>query len=110
MADELDTIVYVTNEELDVPMTVQNLLGMLHSAPQFSDAIIKQTFDLLNLPMPKQNAQPPQQPPQGGVPVPVPGMPPATPTGMPPMPNAPDAVRAAPTMTKIATRSNVPQR
>ena len=113
MADELDTVVYVTNEELDVPMTVQNLMGMLHTAPQYSDAIIKQTFDLLNLPMPKVNAAPPMQPGAPGAPGgAMPGMPAASPTGMPPLP--PGMPMGAPpmpkTMTAAATRANVPQR
>lgn len=65
--DEIDTEVYVTNEDLDVTTTVSNLMTMMQAAPQYSDAIVKQTFDLLGLGQPKANQQPmlPQGAPQG---------------------------------------------
>lgn len=66
MAEELDTQVYVTNEEMDMAVTVQNLLTMLQAAPEYRDAIIRQTFDLMGLDLP--------QLPQQGAPA-IPGMP-----------------------------------
>lgn len=87
MAEQLDTIVYVTNEEMDVPMTVQNLVQMMQIAPQYSDDLVKQTFDLLNLPVPKQNQQP-AQPPQ------IQGAPPAGAQGQP-LPPPPPGIGAA---------------
>ena len=53
IASEQYTKVFVTNEEMDVSVTIQNLLNMLRVAPQFQEAIVKQTFDLMGLPMPK---------------------------------------------------------
>lgn len=68
IASQLQTKFYVTNEDLDTTVTVQNLLNMLNVAPQFSDSIVKQAFDLMGLAQPKQNPQ--QQMPQGQ---PIPG-------------------------------------
>jgi len=67
MADELETQVYVTNEEMDVNVTVQNLLSMLQAAPEYRQAIIAQTFDLMGLQEPKLQPQVPiqGQQPQG---------------------------------------------
>jgi hypothetical protein len=72
IAEELDTQVYVTNEEMDVSVTVQNLINMLNVAPEYKDAIIRQTFDLMGLSIPR----PPQQLPQAQMP-PMPGGAPA---------------------------------
>ncbi len=54
MAEELETKVFVTNEEMDISVTIQNLLSMLQTAPEYRDQIIAQTFDLMGLPPPKQ--------------------------------------------------------
>lgn len=70
VASELETEVFVTNEEMDVAVTVQNLINMLNVAPEYKDAIVKQTFDLMGLPEPRT----PRQAPQMG----VPGLAPAT--------------------------------
>lgn len=76
MADQLETKVYVTNEEMDVAVTVQNLINMLRVSPQFQEPIVKQVFDLMGLAQPKT----PQMPGQMGVPSPfgqpggIPGM------------------------------------
>lgn len=80
IAHELDTEIYVTNEEMDVAVTVQNLISMLNFAPEYKEAIVKQTFDLMGLSMPAQSqqAQQPQgpQPQPGAQPLPMPhGMP-----------------------------------
>lgn len=69
ISKELETQFYVTNEEMDVSVTVQNLLAMLPAVPEYRDAIVKQTFDLLGLGQPKQNAQPQQQTQGGGNPI-----------------------------------------
>lgn len=74
VADQLETEVYITNEEMDVAVTVQNLINMLNVAPEFREAIVKQTFDLMGLPVP-------QLPRATAAPVPMPGMP-----GMAPVP------------------------
>lgn len=68
IADELETICYVTNEEMDIAVTVQNLINMLNVAPEYKDAIVKQTFDLMGLPEPKTPPAPAQAP--GLAPVP----------------------------------------
>ncbi len=71
MAEELFTKVYVTNEEMDVAVTIQNLMTMLQAAPEYRQDIISQTFDLMGLqapkaqPMPQQPGQQPQGQPQG---------------------------------------------
>lgn len=53
VADQLETVIFVTNEEMDVAVTVQNLINMLNVAPEYREAIIKQTFDLMGLPEPR---------------------------------------------------------
>ena len=68
VADELDTKVKITNEDLDSSVTVQNLLTMLQLAPEYKDGIVKQVYDLLGLeqpatPKPQQPAQMPMQQP-----------------------------------------------
>lgn len=65
IATQLDTKFYVTNEDLDTTVTVQNLISMLNLAPEYKDATVKQIYDLMGLAQPRQNAQPQQQPQQG---------------------------------------------
>lgn len=77
MIEQLDTEVYVSNEEMDVALTVQNLLGMLPLAPEYKEDIVRQTYDLLGLSQPKQNRQQMQNPMQ-------PGTPPGGAPGLPP--------------------------
>jgi hypothetical protein len=50
--------VYVTNEKLDVPVTVQNLLTLLQLAPEYKDDTVREVYDLLGLkrPVAKQSA------------------------------------------------------
>lgn len=55
IASSLDSIFYITNEDLDTSVTVRNLLDMLKIAPNYSDATIKQIYDLMGLDMPKPN-------------------------------------------------------
>lgn len=62
VAEGLETEVYVTNEQMDVAVTLQNLISMLQAAPEYHDAIIKMAFDLMGLPQPAQPQQQPQQP------------------------------------------------
>lgn len=64
VAEELETKMYVTNEEMDVNVTIQNLMTMLQVAPQYSDQIIQQTVDLMGL-APLKTPQQPQMPQQG---------------------------------------------
>lgn len=74
ITDELETEVYVTNEEMDVNVTIQNLITMLQAAPEYREAIVKQAFDLMGLgqlpkatpaPASAQPGQPGQPPPPG---------------------------------------------
>ena len=64
IADQLDTKFYVTNEDLDTTVTVQNLISMLNVAPEYREATVKAIYDLMGLPQPKQN-QMPQESAQG---------------------------------------------
>lgn len=66
IASQLETQVFVTNEQMDVGVTVQNLISLIPAAPEYKDAIVKQTFDLLGLPEPK--APKPQVMPGQGIP------------------------------------------
>lgn len=63
ISEQLGTRFYVTNEDLDTTVTVQNLISMLNLAPEYKDATVKQIYDLMGLPQPKANPQP-QIPPQ----------------------------------------------
>lgn len=69
VAEGLDTRVNITNEELDVSVTIQNLLQMMQLEQQDPAAMMetkKQIYDLMGLQMPKMApAQP--QPIPGGV-------------------------------------------
>lgn len=69
VAKQLVTKMAVTNEEMDVSVTVQNLLSLAKVAPQYADQIVREAFDLMGLPQPKKPQM--MQPPQGG-PIPSP--------------------------------------
>lgn len=71
IADQLYTQVYVTNEEMDVAVTIQNLLALNQSAPQYADQNVKEIYELMGLPQPKQPQLPPGMPPQGAMPSPL---------------------------------------
>lgn len=86
IVDEIDTQVYVTNEDLDVTTTVQNLVTMMQAAPEYRDALVKQTFDLLGLGQPKAT---PQQQPQGA------------PGGQPPQPQPQPTVGRSPALQAL---------
>lgn len=60
IAKNVETRVYMTNEKLDVPVTVQNLLTLLQVAPEYKDDTVKEIYDLLGLrrPSSKQMEQP----------------------------------------------------
>lgn len=78
IASELETQMVVTNEEMDISVTVQNLLQMAQIAPQYAEQIVQQAVDLMGLApfkQPQQGMQPqqqPGQPPQPGQPSPLP--------------------------------------
>lgn len=73
IADELETQMYVTNEEMDVSVTVQNLLQEAQIAPQYADQLVNMANDLMGLPPLKKVAQPlPQQGQAQGLPSPLP--------------------------------------
>lgn len=73
IASDLETQMYVTNEEMDVSVTVQNLLAMLQAAPEYKDQIIQQAVDLMGL---SPFKTPPQQPmaQPGAQPSPIPNL------------------------------------
>lgn len=74
VASQLETKMYVTNEEMDVSVTVQNLLTLSQVAPQYADQIAQMTAELMGLSpfkKPQQQALPPGTP-QGGQPSPLP--------------------------------------
>lgn len=67
IANNLESIFYITNEDMDTAVTVQNIISMLKLAPNYSDALVRQAFDLMGLDMPKANEQQMgTQPQQGG--------------------------------------------
>lgn len=78
MAKGLYSRFVVGNEEIDVNVTIQNLISMLSAAPQYQDAITKEVFDLMGLAQPPLPPQPQQQPQgaPGGLQAPI-----ATPQG-----------------------------
>ena len=84
IANELETEVYVTNDEMDISVRIQNLISMLNFAPEYKDAIVKQTFDLMGLNMPATQQQP-QQMNAGNTQIP---MPPSAQGGVVPLPNS----------------------
>lgn len=47
--DEYDVQVYVTNEEMDKPSMVQNLIQTLQLAPEFRENILRQLYDVMGL-------------------------------------------------------------
>lgn len=74
IASELETKMVVTNEEMDISVTVQNLLAMAPIAPQYADQIVQQAVDLMGLApfkQPQQQMMQPQGAPQG-MPSPLP--------------------------------------
>jgi hypothetical protein len=73
IASQLDTRVYVTNEDLDTTVTVQNLISMLNIAPEYKDSTVNQIYDLMGLPRPKKMQ--PQMPPEALQGSPQQGMP-----------------------------------
>lgn len=65
IAEELETQMYVTNDEVNTSVQIQNLMTMLQLAPQYSDQIISMAADLMGMPPFKQPTQQMQnQPPQ----------------------------------------------
>jgi hypothetical protein len=61
MVKGLETQFYVTNEEMDIAVTVQNIMQLLQAAPQYSDQLVKQAVDLMGL----SPLKTPQQPQNG---------------------------------------------
>lgn len=61
IAKNVETRVYMTNEKLDVPVTVQNLLTLLQVAPEYRDDTVKEVFDLLGLRRPSGKQENPEQ-------------------------------------------------
>lgn len=82
IADELETKMYVTNEEMDVSVTVQNLMTMMQIAPQYADQIVAQATDLMGLSPFKTPKPQPGMPPQGPTSPAQPSMPSPMTSGM----------------------------
>lgn len=61
IAKNIETRVYMTNEKLDVPVTVQNLLTLLQVAPEYRDDTVKEVYDLLGLRRPSNKQEMPQE-------------------------------------------------
>lgn len=70
ISEELLTECYVTNDEMDVSIVVQNLLTLTQVAPQYADQNVKQVYDLMGLPQPKTPQQPQMGQPGQGMPPP----------------------------------------
>lgn len=68
MTDQLETQVFVTNEQMDIAVTLQNLISMLSAAPEYKEAIVKQSFDLMGLPEPRLPRVVGASPIPGGIP------------------------------------------
>lgn len=94
MTDQVETEVYVTNEELDIAVTVQNLVSVLGVAPEYKDSIIRTVVDLMGLTgIPLQKEQPMMNQEMGGA-----------------MPQAAGLMEAnsAPSTPELTTEANVP--
>lgn len=65
ITDELETKMYVTNEEMDTSVTIQNLMSLMQATPQYADQIVQQAVDLMGLPPFKNPQQGMMQQPQG---------------------------------------------
>lgn len=92
IAGELETQMYVTNDEMNVAVTIQNLMTLMQVAPQYQDQLIQMTTDLMGLSPLKQPQMAPGQPQQGGAPQTSPqaqqgpqGMPQPSPQGLQPI-------------------------
>ena len=57
ITDNVDTKVYITNEEMDTGVMVNNLIQTLQIAPEYKEQTIKEIFNLMGLPEPKINKQ-----------------------------------------------------
>ena len=80
VAEHLDPKVVVTNEEIDVGVTINNLIQLMQIAPEYRESMIRDVYDLMGLSLPKVNAQPQGQPGQPQTP---PGQTPGVPMGQP---------------------------
>lgn len=60
IADNVFTQVQITNESMDVAVTLQNIINMIGAAPQYQEPLVKEAFDLMGLgqpPAPKMGMQ-----------------------------------------------------
>lgn len=58
IANSVYTKVYVTNEELDIGVTVQKLIDVMKISPKYAESLTKQVIDLLGLEQPRETPQP----------------------------------------------------
>lgn len=56
--DKFDVTVYVTNEEIDKGIMMQNLTSVLQMAPEYKEQVLGRIFDLMGLALKKPEAQP----------------------------------------------------
>lgn len=57
IAKNLETQIYITNEDIDIPVTIQNLIATLQLAPEYREDTIAEIYDLLGLRRPKVNKE-----------------------------------------------------
>jgi hypothetical protein len=55
---------FITNEEMDTAVTIQNMISMLNLVPEAKNEIVKDIYDLLGLDAPRLEVQQQQQPQQ----------------------------------------------
>lgn len=83
VADQLECKLYVNNDEMNIAVTIQNLMTLIQIAPEYRDQFLAQTVDLMGLP-------PLKKPQQMGMPSPMQlgpgGQVQQGPSGQPPMP------------------------
>lgn len=86
-SEMLETQFFVTNEDMDVPTTINNLIALLPAAPEYRDSMLKMAFDLMGLGQLQKTPQPTPQPPQGSQGQPIPPGQASVPGGIPNQPN-----------------------
>lgn len=53
ITDSIDTFVYVTNEDLDISVTIDKMTTVLQMVPEYREIIVPKIFDLMGLPKPE---------------------------------------------------------
>jgi hypothetical protein len=92
IATDLFTQVQITNESMDVGVTIQNIISLLGAAPEYRQPLIKEAFDLMGL---------------GQLPPAQPVMPPGGPQGSPQGAPSPMGQMGAQQLQGLTTSANV---